>query len=370
MANDRQNLLAKEMAELRKQFHGQLLTDLKSLSANGNETGPELSPAMLVTLRDTCHRLAGSTLTFGYNSVGNALRALEHQLNAALQADDINPTLLRESLKDLQRFESALSPDLPAGQDESSGNAPVDETDNFRLYVLEDELANAELLRSRLASFGYQVTVFSHEDELRQACNQHKPDALIVDIAIDADNEKSHLHIDTDLHSITGSSVPILVISDYDGFQEKLMAARCGASAFFTKPVNIPELETQLDYLLRQRVKTAYRVLLVDDDPFSLAHYRLLLQATGTEVRTLTNPADIFDAIDEFQPELLVFDLHMPDCSGIELAQTVRFHPQWIHIPIIYLSAEQNENQQMSALLKGGDGFLTKPVTDNVFRKL
>jgi diguanylate cyclase (GGDEF)-like protein len=66
-----------------------------------------------------------------------------------------------------------------------------------------------------------------------------------------------------------------------------------------------------------------------------------------------------------FNPEVLLLDVNMPGCSGPELAQMVRFNDDWLRVPIIYLSAETDIARQMSALIKAGDDFITKPISDN-----
>jgi len=58
-------------------------------------------------------------------------------------------------------------------------------------------------------------------------------------------------------------------------------------------------------------------------------------------------------------------DVHMPWCNGIELAQVIRQQISLEAIPIIFLSSETDENVQFTAVLKGGDDFLTKPIDIN-----
>ena len=55
-------------------------------------------------------------------------------------------------------------------------------------------------------------------------------------------------------------------------------------------------------------------------------------------------------------------DMYMPACSGDELAQVIRQRPEFISIPIVYLSAEQDRQKQLLAMSHGGDDFLTKPI--------
>jgi len=57
-------------------------------------------------------------------------------------------------------------------------------------------------------------------------------------------------------------------------------------------------------------------------------------------------------------------DLHMPECSGAELARVIRYHEGFQSVPIVYLSAEEALDQQIRALGSGADDFLTKPISD------
>ncbi len=79
----------------------------------------------------------------------------------------------------------------------------------------------------------------------------------------------------------------------------------------------------------------------------------------------VNDPLQLFDAMARFHPEVLVLDVNMPGCSGPELAQVVRFNDDWLRVPIIYLSAETDIALQMSVLIRAGDDFVTKPISDN-----
>ncbi|MDO9320818.1 MAG: diguanylate cyclase, partial [Pseudomonas sp.] len=64
----------------------------------------------------------------------------------------------------------------------------------------------------------------------------------------------------------------------------------------------------------------------------------------------------------EFQPDLIILDMYMPDCSGTELAKVIRHNDRYVSVPIIYLSAEDDLDKQLDAMGEGGDDFLTKPI--------
>jgi PAS domain S-box-containing protein len=105
-----------------------------------------------------------------------------------------------------------------------------------------------------------------------------------------------------------------------------------------------------------------YRVLLVDDDAELLAHYRLLLEGAGMQVRTVPEPLVAMAAADGFRPDVMVLDIDMPECTGLELAAILREHERYAQVPIIFLSDESEIKQKLLALELGGDDFLIKPV--------
>jgi two-component system KDP operon response regulator KdpE len=57
-------------------------------------------------------------------------------------------------------------------------------------------------------------------------------------------------------------------------------------------------------------------------------------------------------------PDLIILDLGLPDIDGIEVISKIR---DWSSVPIIIVSARDNERQKVEALDKGADDYLTKP---------
>jgi PleD family two-component response regulator len=80
------------------------------------------------------------------------------------------------------------------------------------------------------------------------------------------------------------------------------------------------------------------------------------------EVETLSQPLDCLEHLTKFNPDVLITDVYMPECSGPELAQIIRQDDAWMTLPIIFLSSEADLDKQISAIDQGGDIFLKKPV--------
>lgn len=89
-----------------------------------------------------------------------------------------------------------------------------------------------------------------------------------------------------------------------------------------------------------------------------------MLGQAGIETRLVTDPRNLLSELSAFNPDLVLMDVQLGSRSGIHLARMIRYESRWLGLPIIYLSAEDNPEDQLDALSRGADEFLVKPVTD------
>jgi PleD family two-component response regulator len=76
----------------------------------------------------------------------------------------------------------------------------------------------------------------------------------------------------------------------------------------------------------------------------------------------VTHPLRVMELLFEFRPDLILMDINMPDCNGIELAGVIRQKDVFFRIPIIFLTSQSTYDRRLLALQGGGDDFLAKPV--------
>ncbi len=100
------------------------------------------------------------------------------------------------------------------------------------------------------------------------------------------------------------------------------------------------------------------KILVIDDDPKIRKLARVNLEKRGYIVEEATGGAEAIDHIKQNAPDLVILDLVMPDISGIDVCIWVRAQSD---IPIIVLSAHDEEELKVRALDAGADDYMTKP---------
>lgn len=360
--------LQQHLHQLGEQFAERLRQELPQLAQQAQqlpEASDEQRRQLLRALRDQLHRLAGSAGTFGFDTLGQQARELEQQAELWLERQLRQQQDLDAFIAALQQLGSQSAGTTSQGEPQTALQpAARTDVDTRLIYILEDEIAIGESMRLTLSNFGYQAEHFSTIAALDAALLQQLPDALIVDVKL-ASEDCSGLDYAARLQQRLEAPLPLLVLTEQNDFATQLQAVRAGAQGFFAKPVDIPQLESRLERCFAQQQGEPYRVLIVDDDLDLASRYSLVLRGAGMLVEVLRDPAQIFEHLRDFNPEVMLLDVNMPDCTGPELAQIIRCNDDWLRIPIIYLSAETDIAKQMSALIKAGDDFVTKPISDN-----
>ncbi|EFO81358.1 two component transcriptional regulator, LuxR family [Oscillochloris trichoides DG-6] len=112
------------------------------------------------------------------------------------------------------------------------------------------------------------------------------------------------------------------------------------------------------------------RVVLIDDHPMFLDGLSSLLTAHGMQVVGMgSNGLEAQHLAQTLRPDLIVMDLHMPVCDGLEA--TRRITAEWPEVRIVILTVSADEEQLFAALQAGASGYLLKNLhADDFFRLL
>jgi len=105
---------------------------------------------------------------------------------------------------------------------------------------------------------------------------------------------------------------------------------------------------------------TRKKVVIVDDNVSYLSMVRNLLKSFY-EVYPAPSAAKLFRIAEKFIPDLILLDVNMPDISGFEAIGILKESPRYKDIPVIFLTAKDDESSAMKGLELGAVDYLTKP---------
>lgn len=363
---DRSDLLRQQLETLAANFRLRLAEELPAMDVLARSLpGDGEDGAQLIDLRSRLHKLAGSAGTFGYPLLGSKARELEKLATACVEGrphtSDARQALIR-GLADLAQLHETEQP--PALPSQALNTRAAASEPSPLIQVLEEDDNLAGRMSQTLESFGYRVVRHASPRSLELAMRAQRPDALVLDVSPGTSGHGLLAQMAAVQASWT-QSVPVIAISSSDEFDDQLAAVRAGAQGYFTKPVDLAALENRLERCFTSLQSEPFRVMIIDDD-FDLARrFEAILSNANMLVEPVYDPRQLLQQMDAFLPDVILMDVNMPDFSGPELAQVIRLHDNWLRVPIIYLSAETDVVRQMAALLKAGDDFITKPISDD-----
>lgn len=372
MSDTKKNRVAEQLEMLKGRFRDRAVEDLRKLEGivcriqAGAFTCDDVSE-----LYHSLHRLAGSAGTFGYTPLGREARLLENLIRPVAEpapeskapedADHLIGTVVTpEFARRISGLIALLeeAPPLARHTDIQVPVAVAESRDEPEILIVDGNLPRARALAGDLELHGFQSVVSPALEERVQGPEGGFSAILIRDHLVTGDAEP-------ELPEAFGNA-PVICIGSEDTFAERYMLAERGVDGFICDPVDVPFLADYIERLINEREENGTgRVMIVDDDRELLEHYGLVLESGGLEVRWVDDPTRILSVLSEFRPDMVLMDVQMGRFSGPNLVRMLRFDPEWLGLPIVYLSSEDDREFQVEALAKGGDEFLTKPVSDD-----
>jgi two-component system OmpR family response regulator len=104
----------------------------------------------------------------------------------------------------------------------------------------------------------------------------------------------------------------------------------------------------------------AHRILVVDDDPHIRDVISFALEKAGMTIETARDGGEALTLFQRCPPDLIVLDVGMPDADGLAVCREIRRSSD---VPILFLSARDDEIDRIVGLEIGGDDYVTKPFS-------
>ena len=113
-------------------------------------------------------------------------------------------------------------------------------------------------------------------------------------------------------------------------------------------------------------MKRALKVLVVDDEPDIVEILSYNLAKENFEVSKAYNGYEAVSFALKNHPDLIIMDIRMPEMNGIEACRMIKKNEYLKNIPVLFLTADNDEYTSLSAVEAGGDHFVTKPVRPSI----
>ena len=128
-------------------------------------------------------------------------------------------------------------------------------------------------------------------------------------------------------------------------------------------PQNESPLHSFVSEVSPARLAADGKVMIVDDEPINIKVAQKYLSLAGyRNIIGVTDSRTVLSRIAEEQPDVVLLDIVMPEVSGLEILERLRAEGQWAFLPVIVVTASDNEQTKVQALELGATDFLGKPV--------
>lgn len=108
------------------------------------------------------------------------------------------------------------------------------------------------------------------------------------------------------------------------------------------------------------------RILVIDDIIANARLLEVMLAAEYYDIQTKFSGPDAIEAAAEWQPDLILLDVMMPELDGYEVCRRLKAMPETTHIPVVLVTALNEPVERLRGLECGADDFFTKPVEHDV----
>lgn len=249
------------------------------------------------------------------------------------------------------------TPAAASGTDAGSAAAPR----TRRLYYLAELSPFARELTTKLLGLGYSVDRLDQVAELKEMLGSLAPDAILIDAGFQAELEPLGEFVKRIRQRNVGR-LPLIAFTQSDELAVRVRFMRSGADHLISANLSAADAAQKVLECLGDDSGQPFKVMIVEDDRSQALFAESVLRKAGMEPLSIIDPLDTLEALERFKPDLVLMDLYMPNIDGMELTSIIREREEFISIPIVFLSGEQDSEKHFEALSAGGDDFLSKPI--------
>ncbi|ASK69140.1 diguanylate cyclase response regulator [Shewanella bicestrii] len=324
---------------------------------------------MLSAVYREVHNLKGSCETFGLTDTKEIVDKLELLLKNLLDspAPALNvikslDTLFHQLLQNNLRGEPAAP--VVEAQMQHSPYKPTKARHEYRIAIIEDDNNVGAMITKQLHEFGFNVQHFLNFTDFLDIQKTSPFDLILLDLILPDYTEEALFTAATEFEK---HNTRVFVLSSRGDFEMRLLAIRANVSEYFVKPAETTLLVRKIHQWLKMSEKQPLKILLVDDQQSMVDYFSSLLRSHGLMVKGMTKPEQVLPTLEQFEPDLFIFDLYMPDVNGLELAKMIRQLDKYSSSPILVLSSDDTMQNKVSIIQAGSDDLISKQTAPSLF---
>jgi DNA-binding response OmpR family regulator len=338
------------LRDLRNQFITETLAEVVELLSA--ETQPDKS-----RLLRTLHHCAGIASTLGMPDVTNQARKTEASVGSA---EEVDVPAVQEALEELK------------GLITSAATAPA-----FELAMPAEIVKTLSGKRVGLAGFGE-----SEAKRIIQVLDRTECFTLLIDTPSEGLSKAIGERFDIILLNLNGTAgsagqknasagldKPVLLVGSRACLTDDVISNETPARDFLMTPWDSEELLVRCCKLLTpDLINTAppardgpAQVIIADDDPAIGALLTATLRRAGAACRLARNGVEALALSREVIPDVLILDVNMPGRDGFEVLANLRADQLTQRIPVVLLTARQQETDVLKGFSCGANDYITKP---------
>ncbi|MEH2059307.1 MAG: PAS domain S-box protein [Nostoc sp.] len=241
---------------------------------------------------------------------------------------------------------------------------------NAKVLIIEDSIVAADQITRYFGEMGMQPIIYSKGEGAVEEVLRVNPALIILDLQLpnlSGWDVLNQLKINPKTKDI-----PAIIISVVD---ERRKGLAQGAFEYLVKPITRTQLQVTIEKLqyspraespnliiVPEASLDKPLILLVEDNQANIDTMSGYLESRGYDLILANNGQQAIDLVRVQRPDLIVMDIQMPGMDGLEAMRRIRNERQFVHIPMIALTALAMPSDRQTCLAAGANEYLTKPI--------
>jgi CheY-like chemotaxis protein len=238
------------------------------------------------------------------------------------------------------------------------------------ILLVDDEAINLDVLSRRLGREGYLVNQADSGKKALDLMKVQQFDLVILDVRMPGmDGIEVLKQIKADAKT---RATPVIMLSAHSTDKVIRKCLLLGAADYLAKPLIMDLARNRIELNLRNQASLPHPVnsdltfLLVDDHPLNLDLLERMITKLGYRAITASSGPAALKIIEKEKIDLVLLDIIMPGMDGIEALSEIRKMHSPGSLPVIMVTAEDDNATMLDAINDGANDYVTKPY-DMVF---